>query len=63
MCLIYSVLKGGHKSTKVGLTMGVTIGSDDSKSVKNTHLLVAMHVRISQKIGLLDPTNWNRLKK
>ena len=25
-CLIYSMLKGGHKYTKIGLAMGVKIG-------------------------------------
>ena len=44
-CIIYSVLEGGWKSTKNGLAMGVTIGGDAAKSVKNTHLLVIMLVR------------------
>ena len=56
-CLIYLVLEGGHKSTKFGLAMGVTIGGDAEKSDKNTHLLWIMRVRILQKIGLLDLTN------
>ena len=30
---------------------------------KNAHLLVIMCVRLSQKIGLLDFTNWTRFKK
>ena len=38
--------------------MGVTIGGG-----KNTHLLVIMRVRLSQKIGLLDLTNRTRFKK
>ena len=54
MCLIYSVLEGVQKSTKIGLSMGVAIGGDAPKSVKNTPLLVAMQVRLSQKIGLVD---------
>ena len=53
----------GHKSTKTGLAMGVTIGGDTTKSGKNTHLLVIMRMRISQKIGLLDLTNRTRFKK
>ena len=57
MCLIYLVLEGGRKSTNIRLAMGVTIGGDAAKSVKNTHLLVIMCVRLSQKIGLLDFTN------
>ena len=57
MCLIYSVLEGDHKSTKTGLAMGVKIGGDTAKSNKNTHLLVIMRVRLSQKIGLLDLKN------
>ena len=37
--------------------MGVTIGYDAEKIGKNTHLLVIMRVRLSQKIGLLNLTN------
>ena len=37
--------------------MGVIIGGDAEKSGKNTHLLVIMPVRLSQKIGLLELTN------
>ena len=44
-CLIYLMLEGGHKSTKIGLEMGVTIGGDDAKSGNNTHLLVIMRLR------------------
>ena len=62
-CLIYLVLEGARKSTKIGLAMGVTTGSDAAKSGKKTHLLVVMRVRLSQKIGLIDLTNRNRLKK
>ena len=43
--------------------MGVTIGCDAAKSGKNTHLLVVMCVRLSQKIGPLDLTNRTRFKK
>ena len=43
--------------------MGVKIGDDASKSGKNTHLLVVMRVRLSQKTGLLDLTNWTGFKK
>ena len=63
MCLIYLVLEGGRKSTKNGIAMGVTIGGDAEKSGRNTHLLGIMCVRLLQKIGLLDLTNRNRLKK
>ena len=38
--------------------MGVTIGGDAAKIVKTIHLLVIMRVRLTQKIGLLDFTNW-----
>ena len=38
--------------------MGVRIGFDAAKNGKNTHLLVAMRLRLLQKIGLLDLTNW-----
>ena len=48
---------------KIVLAMGVTIGGDAAKSGKNTHLLVIMRVRLSQKIGLLDLTNRTRFKK
>ena len=57
MCLIYLLLEGVRKSTKIGLAMGVKIGGDSAKSGKNTHLLVIMHVRLSHKIGLLDSTD------
>ena len=46
MCLIGLVLEGGHKSTKNGIAMGVKIGGDAAKSVKNTHLLVIMRARL-----------------
>ena len=38
--------------------MGVKIGGDAAKIGKNTHLLVIMCVRISQKIGLIEFTAW-----
>ena len=43
--------------------MEVTIGGDAAKSFKNTHLLVIIHVRLSQKIGPLDLTNRTLFKK
>ena len=43
--------------------MGVTFGEDADKSDKNTHFLVVMYVRLSQKIGLLNLMNWDRSKK
>ena len=43
--------------------MGVTIGDDDEKSGRNTHLLVIMRMSISQKFGLLDLTNRTQFKK
>ena len=63
MCLLYLMLEGGRKSTKIGLAMGMKIGGDTTKIGNNTHLLVTMRVRLSQKIGLLDLTNWTRFKK
>ena len=45
MCLNGLVFEGGHKSEKNGLEMGVTIGGDAAKSVKNNHLLVVMCMR------------------
>ena len=53
----------GPQIYKKRTKMGVTIGGDAAKSGKNTHLVVIMHVRLSQKIGLLDLKNWNRFKK
>ena len=61
--LIYLMFKEGHKSTKFGLAMGVTIGGDAVKSGKNTDLVVIMRGRLSQKIGLLDLTNRIQFKK
>ena len=52
----------GHKSTKIGPAMGVTIGGGAAKIGKNTHLLVVIHVRLSQKIGPLNMTNRTRYK-
>ena len=43
--------------------MGVTIGGDATKIVKNTHLLVVMRTRLSQEIGLIYLRNWTRFKK
>ena len=57
------VLEGGHKIAKIGLAMGVAIGGAAAKSGKNTHLLVIMRVRLSQKIGLHNLTNQTRFKK
>ena len=36
-CLIYLVLEGVHKYTKIGLAMGVKIGRDSSKRVNYEH--------------------------
>ena len=52
-------MEGDQKYTKVGLSMGVTIGGGAAKSGNNTNLLLIMCVRLSQKIGLLDLTNGN----
>ena len=57
------VLGGGRKSTKILLAMGVKIEGNAAKSGKNTHLLVIMRVRLSQKIGLIELMNRNRFKK
>ena len=43
--------------------MGVTIGGDYSKIGKNTHLLVIMRMRLSQKIGQIDLKIWTGFKK
>ena len=43
--------------------MGVTIGVDAAKSGNNTHLLVIMRGRLSQKISLINSINWTQLKK
>ena len=57
-CIIYWVLEEGRKYTNIRLATGATIEGDAEKSGKNTHLLVIMCVRLSQKIGLLDLKNW-----
>ena len=62
-CLIYSLLEGDCKSTKIGLAMGVKIGSDAEKSGNITHLLVIMNMRLFQKIGLLNLMNRTLSKK
>ena len=43
--------------------MGMKIEGNAVESEKNTHLIVIIRVRISQKIGLLDSTNRTRSKK
>ena len=52
-----------RKSTKNGLTLGLTIGGGAAKNCKNTHLFAVMRPRLSQKIGLLDLKNRTRFKK
>ena len=42
--------------------MKVTIGGDAAKSYKNNNLTVAIHMWVSQNIGLLDLTNLTRFK-
>ena len=43
--------------------MEVKIGGDAGKIGKNTHLVVIMRVRLSQKIGLHNLKNRTRFKK
>ena len=43
--------------------MGVKIGVDAIKIGNNTHLLVVISVRILQKIGRLNLTNWTWFKE
>ena len=57
MCQIYLVFGRGPQIYKNGLAMGVTIGVDAGKSVKISHLLVIMRVKLSDKIGLIDLSN------
>ena len=54
---IYWVLEGGRKFATNILAMWVTIGGDVTKNGKNTHLLVIILIRLSQKIGLIDLKN------
>ena len=63
MCLIYLMLEEGRKSTKNGLEMGVKIGGDTAKIVKNNCLLVIMRVRLLQEIGMIDLNNQTQFKK
>ena len=53
----------GPQIFKTVLAMGVTIGGGAAKSGKNTILLVIMHVRLSQKISLLDLKNQTLFNK
>ena len=53
----------GPQIYKIGLEMGGTIGGDDAKNAKNSHLLVIMCMRVLQKIGLLDLINRTQFKK
>ena len=57
------MLKGGRKSTKTELEIGVPIGGDATKTDKNTHLLVIIRVKLSQKTFLLDLTNFTQFNK
>ena len=56
------MLEGTRKYTITGITIGVKIGDDDAKIGKNPNLLVIMCANQSQKVGLLDLTNWNLCK-
>ena len=49
--------------TQFGLAMGVKLGGNAAKSVKNTHFLAIKRVKISQKIGLLDLMSRTQFKK
>ena len=60
---IFVVGRGPQIYQNIGLVMGVTIVGDAAKSGKNTHLLVIIRVRQSQKISLLKFTNRNLFKK
>ena len=53
----------GPQIHKNALAMGVTLGGDAAKRENNTHSLVIMRVRLSQKIGPFDLKNLTRLKK
>ena len=46
------MLEGGRKLFKYWNSNGVIIGVADTKSDKNTYLLVIIHVRLFQKIVL-----------
>ena len=63
MCLISLVFEGGSKHAKNVLALGVKIGSDATKSGKNTNLSVIMCVRLLNTIGLHNLTNWNQFTK
>ena len=57
-CLIGSVLEGGPKFAKIGLAMGVIFGCAAANNVNNTHLLLFIRERLSQKISLHYLKNW-----
>ena len=53
------MLEGDRKSTKVRISMGVIIRDYADKGGNNTHLVVIMHLRLSQNISIPDLTNQN----
>ena len=57
------MLEGDRRYTRNGLEMGVKNWGDAEKSGKNTHLIVIMRVKLSQKIGMHNLTIWTRFKK
>ena len=62
-CIIGSMLEWGTQIWKNGLATGVKIWGNAAKSGKDSHLLVIMCMRLSQKISLHNLTNWSWFKK
>ena len=56
--IISLLLEASQKISKIGLEIGAIIGGADTKSGNNTHFLVIMCVKLTQKIGLHNLTNW-----
>ena len=57
------MLEGGRKYTQIGLVIGIKVGGDAAKIRNNNHLLVIIHVALSQKIGLCNLIDWTQFKK
>ena len=62
MSNLFDVIRG-TEIYKIGLATGVKIGGNAAKSVNNTHLLVAMRVRLLQNIGMINLMNQDQFKK
>ena len=53
------IVEKGAYFLKIGLSMGVKFGGAAENNGNNTHLLLTMLVRISQKVGLMRNFYYN----